>query len=78
MLEALGGPENLLSVDACATRLRLKVRDNNRIDEVRLKGLGALGVIRPDNTSLQVILGPVADNVASQLREDWLNAQRKQ
>ena len=78
MLEALGGQENLLSVDACATRLRLKVHDNNRIDEVRLKELGALGVVRPDNTSLQVILGPVADNVASQLREAWLNAQRKQ
>src|SRR6185295_4949823 len=46
-VHALGGAANLLKVDACTTRLRLQVGDNNRIDESALKKLGARGVVRP-------------------------------
>jgi len=69
MIIALGGPDNLKSVDACATRLRLIVGDNRIIDEAALTRLGAVGIIRPDENSLQVVLGPVADTTATEITE---------
>ncbi|SEN00094.1 PTS system N-acetylglucosamine-specific IIB component, Glc family /PTS system N-acetylglucosamine-specific IIC component, Glc family [Sphingomonas gellani] len=65
---ALGGSANLQSVDACTTRLRLVVRDQAAVDEAALKALGARGLIRPSDTALQVVLGPMADMVADEIR----------
>jgi len=65
---ALGGATNLSSVDACTTRLRLEVRDQARVDEKMLRGLGAKGFVRPGPQQLQVVLGPIADNVATEIR----------
>ncbi|HEX6573185.1 MAG TPA: PTS transporter subunit EIIC, partial [Steroidobacteraceae bacterium] len=66
--QALGGAANLRSVDACTTRLRLEVVDQARVDEAALRRLGAHGLVRPSATALQVVLGPVADQVAEQIR----------
>ncbi|MBI1687084.1 N-acetylglucosamine-specific PTS transporter subunit IIBC, partial [Caulobacter hibisci] len=66
---ALGGATNLLSVDACTTRLRLIVADQKVIDEARLKALGARGIVRPSDKALQVVLGPIADTVAGEIRQ---------
>jgi PTS system N-acetylglucosamine-specific IIC component len=65
---ALGGAGNLASIDACTTRLRLVVRDQARVDDARLKALGAAGLIRPSAQGLQVVLGPIADSVAMEMR----------
>jgi PTS system N-acetylglucosamine-specific IIC component len=67
-IEALGGAANLVSVDACTTRLRLVVADQGRIDEPALKALGALGLVRPSDKDLQVVVGPVADDIAREIR----------
>ncbi|MEH3048100.1 N-acetylglucosamine-specific PTS transporter subunit IIBC [Sphingomonas adhaesiva] len=66
---ALGGAANLTTIGACTTRLRLVLADPGRVDEPRLKVLGARAVLRPSPTMLQVVLGPVADAVASEMRE---------
>ena len=66
---ALGGGGNLASIDACTTRLRLVVRDQTLVDEAGLKALGARGLIRPSAQDLQVVLGPIADDVAREMRE---------
>ncbi len=66
---ALGGACNLTEVAACTTRLRLIVVDNNSIDETMLKRLGARGILRSSAEGLQVVLGPVADQVAGEIRE---------
>jgi PTS system N-acetylglucosamine-specific IIC component len=68
LLVALGGAANLRSVDACTTRLRLQVVDNAAIDAAALRALGARGVIMPAPGSVQVVLGPEADQVADELR----------
>ena len=65
---ALGGPGNLVEVAACTTRLRLVVVDNAALDEAALKALGARGMIRPGPGALQVVLGPIADQVAGEMR----------
>lgn len=65
---ALGGADNLVSVDACTTRLRLIVADQGAVSEPALKALGARGIVRPSDKALQVVLGPIADGVAGEIR----------
>jgi PTS system N-acetylglucosamine-specific IIC component len=67
-VQALGGAGNLLSVDACTTRLRLVVQDGAQIDQAQLKALGSRGVVRPSANALQVVLGPQADQIAGEIR----------
>jgi len=68
---ALGGAANLVSVDACTTRLRLIVADQSKADEAALRSLGAKGIVRPSDKALQVVLGPIADQVAGEIRACW-------
>lgn len=70
-IQALGGDANLLSVDACTTRLRLQVISQSVINEAALKSLGAMGVVRLGEQGLQVVLGPIADQVAGDIRLQW-------
>ena len=67
-VSALGGPLNLGSIDACTTRLRLTLNDAAAVDEPALRALGARGIVRPGVNALQVVLGPIADQVAEELR----------
>ena len=66
---ALGGAANLESITACTTRLRLIVRTQETVDAEALKRLGARGIVRPSATALQVVVGPVADQLAGEIRE---------
>ncbi len=65
---AMGGSTNLTEIAACTTRLRLIVADPARVDETALKRLGARGILRPSPSGVQVVLGPVADTVAMEMR----------
>jgi PTS system N-acetylglucosamine-specific IIC component len=65
---ALGGSDNLTEVAACTTRLRLVLVDNQAIDAALLKRLGARGILRSADQGLQVVLGPIADQVAGEIR----------
>jgi len=60
VLAALGEEENLVSVDACITRLRVEVKDKTKVDKNKLKALGAVGVMEVGN-GVQVIFGAKAD-----------------
>jgi PTS system N-acetylglucosamine-specific IIC component len=68
-VRALGGAGNLRSIDACTTRLRLGVIDSQAIHEGELTKLGARGFVRPGSGSLQVVVGPIADQLAGQMRD---------
>jgi len=67
--QALGGGANLTTVSACTTRLRLIVVDQSAVDDAALKALGARGILRPSNSALQVVLGPIADVVSIEIRD---------
>jgi len=56
------------NVDACTTRLRLQVADNALVRDAELKALGARGLIRPSAGNVQIVLGPIADSVADEIR----------
>jgi len=69
-IKALGGAENLLSIGACTTRLRLQMVDRNLAQDAELKALGAMAIVRPGNGgSLQIVVGPLADSIADELRD---------
>jgi PTS system N-acetylglucosamine-specific IIC component len=61
-------------VEACATRLRLVVADSGRVSERELKALGAHGVLRLADGAVQVVVGPIADQLASEIREGLRHA----
>jgi len=67
-ISALGGAANLVSVDACTTRLRLLVANQAAVDEGALKQLGIRGLVRPSANALQVVVGTMADQVAGEIR----------
>ncbi|TEA58803.1 N-acetylglucosamine-specific PTS transporter subunit IIBC [Pseudomonas sp. CH235] len=68
-IKALGGAENLVTVGACTTRLRLEMVDRNKASDADLKALGAMAVVRPGKGgSLQVVVGPMADSIADEIR----------
>ncbi|KAF1679049.1 MULTISPECIES: N-acetylglucosamine-specific PTS transporter subunit IIBC [Bacillus] len=68
MLKGLGGKENLQTIDHCATRLRLTVKDAALVDEALLKIAGAKGVVKSGGSSVQVIIGPNVEFAAEELR----------
>ncbi|WP_370870028.1 hypothetical protein [Phenylobacterium sp.] len=55
-------------VDARTTRLRLILVDQKAVNEQALKELGSRGMVRPSDKALQVVVGPIADQVAGEMR----------
>jgi PTS system N-acetylglucosamine-specific IIC component len=74
LLAALGGRDNLLDIDACTTRLRLRVASQDPIDEAALKALGAAGVLRPTADTVQVVIGLRAEAIASEMAREMARA----
>lgn len=68
VLAALGGEENIVSVDACITRLRVEVKDKSNVNKDELKNLGAAGVVEVGN-GIQAIFGAKADGYKNAINE---------
>lgn len=69
ILKAVGGKENVTSVDNCTTRLRLEVKNHEPVSEKAIKAAGAAGVIRPSRTTVQVVIGPQVEFVAEEFKK---------
>lgn len=68
ILKAIGGTENLVDIDACATRLRLTVEDPEAVDDELLKQHGAKGIIKK-GSGVQIIYGPQVSIIKSNFEE---------
>jgi PTS system N-acetylglucosamine-specific IIC component len=68
-IAAAGGSDNLTSIDACITRLRLSVKDSALVNDRMTKQLGASGIIRLNKESVQIIVGTRAELIASAMKE---------
>jgi PTS system D-glucosamine-specific IIC component len=68
VLAAFGGFENITSVDACITRLRISVKDKSRVDKAKLKSLGAAGVLEVGD-NMQAIFGTRAEILKGEILE---------
>lgn len=69
IINLLGGPKNITDVDACMTRLRVTVVDNNIVGgEEAWKKAGAMGLLVKDN-GVQAVYGPKADILKSDIQD---------
>jgi PTS system N-acetylglucosamine-specific IIC component len=68
LIAAFGGRENLVNVDACITRLRMEVADKSKVDQARLKALGAAGVIEVGN-NVQAVFGTQAEALKNDIKD---------
>ncbi|WP_285303839.1 glucose PTS transporter subunit EIIB, partial [Klebsiella pneumoniae] len=63
ILAALGGADNITSLDNCITRLRLSVADMSKVDTNELKANLGRGVGQLNQHNLQVVIGPQVQSV---------------
>ena len=59
IIEALGGAENIEDVDACITRLRVAVKEVDKVNKATLKDIGAVDVLEVKG-GIQAIYGAKA------------------
>lgn len=68
IIDAVGGKNNIEHVDSCITRIRLQLKDSNKVEKSKLKQIGATEIIRLGKNNVQIIIGTVADPVVSRIR----------
>ncbi|MBM7642284.1 PTS transporter subunit IIBC [Streptococcus loxodontisalivarius] len=69
IINALGGKANVEDVDACMTRLRVTVKDIDKVaSEDAWKKIGAMGLVLKGN-GVQAIYGPKADVLKSDIQD---------
>ena len=73
LVSAFGGAANLTALDACITRLRATVGDAAKVNQERLKELGASGVVVVGH-AVQAVFGPVSENLKTDI-EAYLKTQ---
>lgn len=77
LVAAFGGAANILNLDACITRLRVKVAQAERVDSDRLKALGATAVVRVAD-GVQAIFGTQSENLKTDMERFILADSNRQ
>ena len=68
LVAAFGGADNIRSLDACITRLRVELADVTRASPDALKALGASGVVTV-GSGMQAIFGTRSENLKTDMEE---------
>ena len=69
IIALLGGRDNIVLVDACMTRLRVTVKDVEKVADLPAwKAEGAMGLVKKDN-GIQAVYGPKADVLKSDIND---------
>jgi glucose PTS system EIICB or EIICBA component len=68
LVRAFGGRSNIASLDACITRLRVKLKDVSKANPAKLKALGAAGVVVLGD-GVQAIFGTQSGNLKTDMEE---------
>lgn len=58
VVQGLGGMSNIDSFDYCTTRIRATIIDPSKVNEAQIKSSGASGIIKPNEKSIQIVMGP--------------------
>jgi len=68
IVSALGGKDNIRSIDNCFSRLRLELNDTDKVNEEALKETGAAGTNKIDETNYQVVYGLKVEGIANKVK----------
>jgi PTS system N-acetylglucosamine-specific IIC component len=68
ILNHIGGSSNIISIDACITRLRLLVKEEVLVQDNELKELGAIGVIRLGKGNVHVVFGTESEQIRESIK----------
>jgi PTS system glucose-specific IIC component len=68
LVRAFGGRSNIVSLDACITRLRVQVGDVTKANSEKLKALGASGVVVVGD-GMQAIFGTRSEGLKTDMQE---------
>lgn len=68
-IELLGGKENIQTIDACVTRLRVLLHDNHMVTEEKFKELGAYGIMKAGDQAVQVIVKHETQKLAAEMKK---------
>jgi glucose-like phosphotransferase system IIB component len=72
LVAAFGGKDNILALDACLTRLRVLVKKIKDVDQVKLKELGADGVVvQSVDKKIQAIFGRESNDLKEAMKA-WI------
>ncbi len=69
VLKAVGGKNNIVSLDACITRLRLKLKNDSALDQATLKRWGASGVMIAGGGNVQIVFGVESDFLKGEIQK---------
>ncbi|HVH28339.1 MAG TPA: PTS glucose transporter subunit IIBC [Vicinamibacterales bacterium] len=73
LVRAFGGRSNIVSLDACITRLRVSLADVTKASPDTLKALGAAGVVVVGD-GMQAIFGTRSENLKTEMQDYLKNA----
>ena len=76
-VEKLGGPENIIEIDSCITRLRITLKDASIVKDEEMKALGVSGILRPNNKNIQIVVGTKAELIAEEIKNCLKSMARK-
>jgi glucose-specific phosphotransferase system IIA component len=69
VLQAIGGSQNIVVLDACITRLRLQLRDSKLVDDKKIKALGASGIMNAGGGNVQIVFGVESDFLKTEIQK---------
>lgn len=67
ILQAIGGKDNIIQMESCITRLRLKVSNEKLLDTNALRNLGAAGVLHLGGGNVQVVFGTYSELIRGEM-----------
>lgn len=72
----LGGIENIIDVDNCISRLRIEIKDKNKVNQDLIKKSKPNGIIIPDDHNVHIVYGGRVTKMRN-LVDDYIFARKK-
>ena len=69
VLAAIGGSDNIINMEACITRLRLILKNDQLVDQPALKRLGSSGVMKAGGGNVQIVFGVESDFLKTEIQQ---------
>ena len=70
IVDAVGGPDNIVGLTHCATRLRLQLRDSSPIDKAEVEAIpGVMGAVPQSGNRYQIVIGGAVAGVYNDIMD---------